>query len=142
LSLRGQRRLAASLLGAGESRIWIDPEEIDRVQSAITRREIQTLIREGRIKVLHKKGVSRGRVRARSGRRKGVGSRKGSQKPGKKAWVLKIRSIRRHLRRLRDQRQLSPQNYKTLLGLAKGGTFRSGSHVDEYVKARQMLRKR
>jgi len=43
---------------------------------------------------------------------------------------------------LRDKRQLSPENYRTLLGMAKGGSFRSGSHIDEYVKARQLLRKR
>jgi large subunit ribosomal protein L19e len=142
LSLKGQRRLAAALLGAGQSRVWIDPEETDRVQSAITRREISGLIREGRIRVVHRKGVSRGRIRSRPDRRKGPGSRKGGQKVGKEDWVVRIRSIRRHLRSLRDKRQLSPASYKTLLGMSKGGAFRSGSHVDEYVKAHQMLRKR
>lgn len=142
MSLRGQRRLAASLLGGGLNRVWIDPAENDRVQSAITREEIKKLIEEGRIQLLPKTGVSRGRVRARSGRRKKAGSRKGGQKPGKEAWVLKIRAIRRHLRWLRDKRQLAPNDYKTLLGMAKGGAFRSGSHIDEYVKAHQMLRKR
>jgi len=142
MSLRGQRRLAASLLGAGESRIWIDPEETDKVQSAITRKEIQILIKEGRIQVLQKKGVSRGRVRARHGRRKKAGSRKGGQKIGKEEWVVRIRSIRRRLRTLRDKRELSAANYKTLVAMAKGGAFRGASHIDEYVKARQMLRKR
>lgn len=142
MSLRGQRRLAAALLGGGLNRVWIDPEENDRVQSAITREEIKKLIDEGRIQLLPKTGVSRGRVRARSGRRKKAGSRKGGQKPGKEAWVLKIRAIRRHLRWLRDKRQLASSNYKTLLAMAKGGAFRSGSHIDEYVKAHQMLRKR
>jgi large subunit ribosomal protein L19e len=142
MSLRGQKRLAADLLGGGLNRVWIDPEENDRVQSAITRDEIKKLIREGRIRLLPKTGVSRGRVRARSGRRKKAGSRKGSQKPGKEAWVLKIRAIRRHLQWLRDKRQLAPGGYKTLQAMAKGGAFRSGSHVDEYVKAHQMLRKR
>jgi large subunit ribosomal protein L19e len=142
MSLKGQRRLAADLLGGGLNRVWIDPEENDRVQSAITRDEIKKLIREGRIQLLPKTGVSRGRVRARSGRRKKAGSRKGGQKPGKEAWVLKIRAIRRHLHWLRDKRQLAPGSYKTLLAMAKGGAFRSRSHVDEYVKAHQMLRKR
>ena len=142
MSLRGQRRLAASLLGGGLNRVWIDPAENDRVQSAITREEIKKLIDEGRIQLLPKTGVSRGRVRARSGRRKKAGSRKGGQKPGKEAWVLKIRAIRRHLRWLRDKRQLAPSDYKTLLAMSKGGAFRSGSHIDEYVKAHQMLRKR
>ncbi|HEY4822814.1 MAG TPA: 50S ribosomal protein L19e [Candidatus Bathyarchaeia archaeon] len=142
MTLRSQRRLAASLLRAGLSRIWIDPEEADKVRSAITRAEIQTLVKEGRIRLLPKKGVSRGRVRARAGRRKRSGSKKGGRGPGKRQWVLKIRAVRRHLRTLRDRRQLSPENYRMLLGMAKGGTFQSKSHIDEYVKARQMLRKR
>ncbi len=142
MSLKSQKRLAASLLGAGLSRVWIDPEENDKVQSAITRAEIQSLINEGKIRVLPRKGVSRGRWRARSSRRKKAGSRKGGQKVGKADWVRRIRAIRRRLRALRDRRQLAPGSYKKLVGMAKGGTFRSASHVDEYVKARQLLRKR
>src|SRR6266705_3015649 len=101
MSLKSQKRLAASLLGGGLNRVWIDPEENDRVQSAITRDEIKSLIREGRISLLPKTGVSRGRHRAKSGRRKKAGSRKGGQKPGKEAWVLKIRDCcRRETTRL------------------------------------------
>jgi len=140
VTLRSQRRLAASLLKAGLSRVWIDPDENDRVRSAITREEIQTLIREGRIRLLPITGVSRGRVR--TSKRKNAGSRKRGQGLGKTQWVLRIRAIRRHLRGLRDSRQLSPDSYRTLVGMAKGGAFRNSSHIDEYVKARQLLRKR
>ena len=142
MSLKSQRRMAANIFRAGLSRVWIDPEEIDRVQSAITRGEIQSLVREGRIRLLPKKGVSRGRTRARAGRKRGPGSRKGGRGLGKKEWVSKIRAVRRHLRVLRDRRQLTPENYRKLLGLAKGGAFRSSSHVDDFAKSRQLLRKR
>ena len=142
MSLKSQRRMAANIFRAGLSRVWIDPEEIDRVQSAITRGEIQTLVREGRIRLLPKKGVSRGRARARAGRKRGPGRRKGGRGLGKKEWVSKIRAVRRHLRVLRDRRQLTPENYRKLLGLAKGGAFRSSSHVDDFAKSRQLLRKR
>src|SRR2546428_13552363 len=118
MSLKSQKRLAASLLGGGLNRVWIDPEENDRVQSAITRDEIKSLIREGRISLLPKTGVSRGRHRAKAGRRKKAGSRKGSQKPGKGAWVLKIGAIRRHLRWLRRKRECSPRNKAALFGMA------------------------
>src|SRR3970040_416067 len=106
MTLRSQRRLAASLLKAGLSRVWIDPEENDRVRSAITREEIKTLIREGRIRLLPITGVSRGRVR--TSKRKSAGSRKRGQGLGKTQWVLKIRAIRRHLRGLRDSSKLTP----------------------------------
>lgn len=142
MSLRSQRRIAASLLKAGESRVWIDPEEGDRVGSAITRQEIATLIREGRIRALPKQGVSRGRARERRGRRRKAGSRKGGLGLGKSLWIHRIRSLRRQLRGLRDKRQITPKDYKLMVGMAKGGAFRSTSHVDEYLKTHQMLRKR
>src|SRR2546427_12270981 len=142
MSLKNQKRLAASLLGSGQSRIWIDPEETIRVESAITRQEVKSLIDSGRIQLLEERGVSRGRDRLQSGRRKKAGSRKGGQNPGKEAWVLKIRAIRRHLRFLRDKRQLAPASYKLLLSMSKGGAFRSRSHIDEYVKAHKLQRKR
>src|SRR5438309_11653783 len=104
MSLKNQKRLAASLLGSGKSRIWIDPEETIRVESVITRQEVKALIDSGRIRLLQKKGVSRGRHRLKSGRRKKAGTRKGRQNPGKAAWVLKISAIRRRLRFLRDKR--------------------------------------
>jgi len=142
MSLKSQKRLAASLLGAGATRVWIDPEETTKVESAITRQEVQSLIDNRTILLLQKKGVSRGRHRTKSARRKKAGSRKGGQKQGKQAWILRIRAIREHLRFLRDKRQLAPASYKLLLNLAKGGAFRSRSHVDEYVKAHQLQRKR
>ncbi len=140
MSLKGQKRLAASLLKSGVSRVWVDPDETEKVRSAITRQEIQTLIKEGRIRLLRKKGISRGRIRTKKRRQRG--SRKGGLGLGKTEWISRIRAVRRHLRRLRDSRQLSPQSYNTLLGMAKGGAFRNSSHIDEYVKARQLLRKR
>ncbi|MGC8960900.1 MAG: 50S ribosomal protein L19e, partial [Candidatus Bathyarchaeia archaeon] len=77
MSLRIQRRLAAELLNVGESRVWIDPESIERVEAAITREEVERLIHEGVIRKLPERGVSRGRIRSKPGRR-GPGSRKGS----------------------------------------------------------------
>src|SRR5438132_946076 len=71
MSLRSQRRIAASLLKAGETRVWIDPEEGDRVGSAITRQEIATLIREGRIRALPKKGSTAGWCRSPGGEPRG-----------------------------------------------------------------------
>ena len=40
-----QKRLAAEILGVGESRIWIDPNRIEDVADAITREEIRGLIK-------------------------------------------------------------------------------------------------
>ncbi len=44
--LKMQRRIAADLLKCGENRVWIDPERIDDVATAITREDIRRLIHD------------------------------------------------------------------------------------------------
>ncbi len=148
MSTISQKRLAADLLKVGTTRVWVDPEDTDRVSSAITREEIRKLIHEGSIKKLPKTGISRGRKRTRrkelrAGRHKGPGSIKGSVAgQDKRRWVVRIRSIRRRLRSLRDKRFITTQNYRKLTLMAKGGTFRSAAHLDEYIETHKLARRR
>jgi len=147
MSVVSQKRLAAEILKTGVGRIWVDPEDTDRVSSAITREEIRKLIHEGSIAKVPQVGISRGRKRARrkellAGRHKGQGSVKGSRKPGKAEWVVRIRSIRRRLRSQRDKRFITTEVYRKLSLMAKGGTFRSAAHLDEYIETHKLSRRR
>lgn len=147
MSLVSQKRLAAELLKVGTTRIWVDPDDTDRVSSAITRNEIRKLIHEGSIRRLPETGISRGRKRIRkqelqAGRHKGPGSIKGSVGNSKRRWVIRIRSIRRRLRALRDRRFVTTQVYRKLTLMAKGGTFRSAAHLDEYIDTHKLARRR
>lgn len=147
MSTVSQKRLAAELLKVGETRVWVDPEDTDRVSSAITREEIRKLIREGSIRKLPKVGISRGRKRVRkqelqAGRHKGPGSIKGHVSNSKRKWVVRIRSIRGRLRTLRDKRFITTQVYRKLSLMAKGGTFRSAAHLDEYIDTHKLARRR
>ena len=96
--LRAQKRMASDLLGRGKNGIWVDPEAIFKVSSAITREDVSKLIHDGIIKPKKVVGTSRGRARARRfknkrGQGRGPGSRKGSKtarsKP-KRNWINKI----------------------------------------------------
>jgi len=147
MSARSQRRIAANILKIGENRVWLDPEDMDAISSAITRTEIRKLIHEGAIRTQPEKGSSKGRARTvkskkRAGRRSGPGSRKGASLPRKTAWILRIRAIRNRLRELRDKRMIQTETYRRLFLMAKGGSFRSASHLDEYIEARKLARKR
>lgn len=147
MSVRSQRRMAAKIMKVGESRVWMDPEDVDAISSAITRGEIRKLIHEGAIRPLPEAGTSRGRTRAlkskkHAGRRTGSGSRKGARIPRKTAWMLRIRAIRGRLRELRDKRMIQSQTFRKLLLMAKGGSFRSSSHLDEYIEAHKLARRR
>ena len=147
MSTVSQKRLAADLLKVGKSRIWVDPEDTDRVSSAITRQEIRKLIHEGSIRKVPELGISRGRKRAHrnellAGRHKGPGSIKGSATNRKRKWVVRIRSIRNRLRTLRDKRLITTQVYRKLSLMAKGGTFRGAAHLDEYIETHKLARRR
>jgi len=147
MSVTSQRRIAADIMKVGENRVWLDPEDIDAISSAITRAEIRKLIHEGAIRALPETGSSRGRTRTLKskrniGRRSGHGSRKGAHITRKTAWMLRIRAIRDRLRELRDKRMIQTGTYRKLFLMAKGGAFRDSSHLDEYIEAHKLARRR
>ena len=147
--LRFQRRLAAQILNCGGNRIWINPEALEDVSSASTKEDIRELIESGAIKRKPVKGISRARINARKaqrkkGRRRGHGRRKGkktARMPKKELWMIRIRAIRRRLRYLRDTGAIDRRTYRMLYMKAKGGEFRSLSHLDAYLKTQEIIKR-
>jgi len=143
VKLEMQKRIAADLLKCGVSRVRFDPERLEDIESAITRREVEQLIHDGAIYKEPKKGVSRGRLRMRR-RRRGPGSRKGGKYsiiPRKRRWINTVRPQRRYLKQLRDKGLLDHSSYRKLYLMVKAGSFKSVSSLKEYIKANKMLRK-
>ncbi len=148
--LSTQRRLAASELNVGQSRVWIDPdpEAAGELGEAITREDIRAQIEAGKIKALPKKGNSRARIRARAAKRayghcKGAGHRKGakgSRTPRKEQWMTKIRALRRRLKELREEGQIDKHSYRLLYRKSKGGEYRSTAHLNAYIKTKGLAR--
>jgi large subunit ribosomal protein L19e len=145
-----QKRLAASVLKVGESRVWInpDPEVAGEIADAITREDVRGHIEAGNIKASPKKGNSRARYRARAakrayGHKKGHGRRKGAKgarTPKKEAWMTKIRALRRSLKEMRDEGRVDRHTYRMLYRKAKGGEYRSTSHLNAYIKSKGLMR--
>lgn len=147
MNLKTQKRLAADILGVGENRVWIDPDRITEVSTAITRADIRSLIKDDAIRSQPKKSTSKARVRKRrkqvqKGLRKGPGSRKGAKgarTPKKDVWKRRVRSLRRRLHELRDQEVIDSSLYRKLYRMVKGGSFRSKAHLESYLKKRGIL---
>lgn len=148
MNLKNQRRMAASLLKCGVNRVWIDPLRMEDVADAITRTDIRIQIDAGAIKAKQKRGISRGRTRYYRGQRKkgrgrGQGSRKGTRKarkPKKERWIQTIRPIRERLRELRDERKIDVSTYRKFYLQAKGGVFKSKSHLETHLRSGGYLR--
>jgi large subunit ribosomal protein L19e len=149
-NLTNQRRLASRIMKVGQNRVWINPERISDVESAITREEVRKLVHEKVIVSSPIQGVSRGRAKViqakkRKGRRKGPGSKSGTPHATiskKEAWMTKIRSLRKKLREYKANRVVTESNYRTLYMIAGSGRFASIADMERYVKAHDMWRKR
>ncbi|RSN76203.1 MAG: 50S ribosomal protein L19e [Thermoproteota archaeon] len=131
MDLKYQKRLASDLLGVGESRIKFNPEKLEEISNAVTRRDIERLVKSGAIIVVPKKGVSRARVRKR---RKGPGRRKGgkfSTLSRKRRWIRKIRALRKALRSMRDSGKIDRRTYRYYY--SKLANFHSVAHLKESI---------
>ena len=140
--LKSQKRMASEVMDVGKDRVWIDPEQMDRVDEAITRQDIRNLVESGAIQKKDKKGTSKGRSREnkkqkKKGQRKGHGSRKGkkgARKSSKDEWMEKIRSIRERLKEMRDEEEITQDQYRKLYDMSKGGFFRDTKHLENHVQ--------
>ncbi|MFH0927441.1 MAG: 50S ribosomal protein L19e [Candidatus Micrarchaeota archaeon] len=141
------RRLAASVLGAGESKIWFDPSEREKISEALTRDDVRALVKEGKIKAKPTRGVCRVRARKkqegkRKGRHSGHGSRKGTRKARvdyKEQWIAKVRSQRKILATLMDSGVLERSSYKTLYLRVKGNSFKGKKNLINYIKENKLV---
>ena len=132
--LQLQKRLAADLKGVGVKRVKIPPEYVDEVASALTREDVRKLIKDGKIIIEQKRGISSGRLKERKKNRrlKGEGRKEGSRKGKKGArtdrkekWINTIRKLRRFLKYLRDNKIIDRKTYRRLYTESKAGTFKS-----------------
>jgi large subunit ribosomal protein L19e len=141
MNLRNKKKLAADIMKIGVSRVRVDPEQQEDVSKAITRDDVRHQIATGAITEKPEKGNSRGRFRAKlaqkkKGRRKGAGRRGGTsaaRRPGKEAWISKIRAIREELRKMKDDKEITVAEYRRYYRQAKGNLFNSRRHLRELV---------
>lgn len=141
MNVKSQKRMASEMLGAGTSRIKIDPKDVEEVSKSITREDVRDQIKRGNISVKAEKGISRGRAKRKAeqkkkGRRQGHAHRSGSSKarePKKRAWIRKIRAIRNEIKKLKEEEKIDKRTYRKLYMQAKGNLFHSRRHVREHL---------
>ncbi len=94
-TMRLQRRLAASILKVGRTRIWMDNSEMSEIKLATSRNQVKKLIKDGYILKRNEEVHSRFRTRKRKveklkGRHMGKGKRRGTanaRMPQKVLWI-------------------------------------------------------
>ena len=133
------KRLAADLLGVGESRVRIKEGELGRAEEALTREDVRGLIADGAVYALPKKGPRK----KPEGRKRSRGSRKGtkhSRKPKKEAWMEKVRAQRKYLEELAKKGEIGPEDRRFIYLKVKGGSFRGKKALYTYLEENGMLK--
>jgi large subunit ribosomal protein L19e len=141
------RRIASEVLGVGESKVKFRVDSIKKIQDALTREDIRSLIKEGVIYKIEKRGVSRVRGMAKQGqtkkgRRGGMGSRRGTPSARldeKVAWIAKVRAQRRFLASLVEGKQIAPESVRKIYLMIKGNAFKSVKILETYLRDNKML---
>lgn len=150
MNLRSQKKIAATLLKVGLTRVYFDPNRLEEIKQAITKADIRSLIKDLAIQKKPSSSISKGRLRKiriqkSKGRRKGLGSRKGTKnarKSSKKSWIINIRNQRAILKALKQRGLITKQTFRDVYAKAKGGFFRSKRHIKLYLIENKLLKQK
>merc|ERR1719300_812010 len=140
-NLRSQRRYAAAVLKCGKRRVYMDPRRIDDISVAMSKQAIRRLKEEGAIqkreiaqtsRTKFKKRLEKKRLRRRCGPGRMRG-KLGARVDPKRMWMLRIRSLRRVLKKFRNEGKIDCHMHQKLYKRCKGNMYKNKRGLIEAI---------
>lgn len=141
MKVNSAKRIVAKKLNVGTSKVKIDTGASKKIKEAITGQDLESLIKDGTFTKKTNLSQSMGRARIlkekkKKGRKSGKGTRRGKRNARQDLhalWIMKIRAQRKYILTLLSEQKIDKVKYRDLYNKAKGGFFRSKSHIDSYL---------
>merc|ERR1712063_241273 len=132
VSLKLQKRLAASVLKCGQRKIWLDPNEVNEISMANSRLNIRKLAKDGLVikkptKIHSRYSVRKHLAAKRKGRHTGTGKRigcKDARMPTAVIWMRRLRVLRVFSRSTVTPK-IDKHLYHSLYMKCKGNVFKN-----------------
>ncbi len=144
------RRVSSRILKTGLNKVWIDPQENEKVALAKTREDVRKLIDDKviikKLDKFNSKAKARKRVAdKKKGRHMGLGKRKGTRNarmPDRLIWIKKIRNMRKTLKEMKKDGKLNVEEYRLFKQQAKGNLFKNKNIMVGVILQKQNEKRR
>lgn len=130
MNLSKKKKLAKRTFGVGENRIVFVESRLNDIKEAITKQDMRDLRQDKAIIIKEKKGrkkVIRKRRRSTGNIRKKINTRK-------RDYVILTRKLRKYVSEIKNQGKISKEEVNDIRKKIRNKTFRSKSHLKEYIE--------
>ena len=130
MNLGKKKKLAMRTLKVGNSRIVFLESRLDEIKEAITKQDINDLVKSGAIIIKEEKG--RRKVH-KSGKSKSQGNVRKKKRNRKRGYIILTRNMRKYSRSLKSEGKISREKLSDIMKKIRNKDFKNKSQVREYL---------